>query len=84
MLEAIGVPPEERRTHYHFGPRPNFTQLDYIFCTEDIEVLDAGVLEGAIPLNKAQRALLPSDHLFIWAEIRAQAEEAAEAGPPPS
>ena len=78
VLEAIGVPPDERRTHYHFGPRPNFTQLDYIFCTEDIEVLGAGVLEGPIPLNRAQRNRLPSDHLFIWASIRPR-EEGADA-----
>jgi len=69
VLEAVGVPPERRRTHYHFGPAPNFVQLDYIFCTEDIEVLDAGVLEGEIPINRAQRARLPSDHLFIQATI---------------
>jgi endonuclease/exonuclease/phosphatase family metal-dependent hydrolase len=69
VLEAVGIPPDERRTHYHFGPEPNFTQLDYIFCSEDVEVLDAGVIEGEIPLNRAQRALLPSDHLFIGATI---------------
>jgi len=70
VLEAVGVPPESRRTHYHFGPRPNFAQLDYIFCTEDIEVLDAGVIEGEIPLNREQRSRLPSDHLFIRATLR--------------
>ncbi|HET7838380.1 MAG TPA: endonuclease/exonuclease/phosphatase family protein [Rectinemataceae bacterium] len=70
VLEAVGVPPGERRTHYHFGPAPNFTQLDYIFCTDDIEVLDAGVIEGDIPLSRAERARLPSDHLFIRARIR--------------
>lgn len=69
VLEAVGVPPADRRTHYHFGPRPNFAQLDYIFCSEDLRVLEAGVLEGAIPLNRAQRALLPSDHLFIRATL---------------
>ncbi len=69
VLEAVGIPVEKRRTHYHFSPKPNFAQLDYIFCSEDIEVLDAGVIEGAIPLNRAQRALLPSDHLFIRANI---------------
>jgi endonuclease/exonuclease/phosphatase family metal-dependent hydrolase len=70
VLEAVGIPPDERRTHYHFGPEPNFVQLDYIFCSEDIEVLDAGVIEGEIPLNRAQRARLMSDHLFIRATIR--------------
>jgi endonuclease/exonuclease/phosphatase family metal-dependent hydrolase len=70
VLEAVGVPVPERRTHYHFGPAPNFAQLDYIFCSEDVEVEAAGVVEEEIPLNRAQRALLPSDHLFIEATIR--------------
>jgi endonuclease/exonuclease/phosphatase family metal-dependent hydrolase len=70
VLEAVGIPVEERRTHYHFGPRPNFVQLDYIFCSDDVEVLDAGVIEGEIPLNREQRAKLPSDHLFIYATIQ--------------
>ncbi len=69
VLEAVGIPPDARRTHYHFGPRPNFVQLDYIFCTRDIEVLDAGVIEGEIPINREQRSRLPSDHLFIHATI---------------
>jgi len=70
VLEAVGVPSAERRTHYHFAPEPNFAQLDYIFCSPDIEVLSALVLEESIPLNRAQRDLLPSDHLFIEAELR--------------
>lgn len=70
VLEAVGVPPRLRRTHYHFAPAPNFAQLDYIFCSEDIEVLDASVIEGEIPINRAQRNLLPSDHLFIRARLR--------------
>jgi endonuclease/exonuclease/phosphatase family metal-dependent hydrolase len=71
VLEAVGLPAERRRTHYHFDRSgPNFAQLDYIFCSEDVEVLEAAVLEGEIPLNKAQRSLLPSDHLFIRALIR--------------
>ncbi len=69
VLEAVGIPPDARRTHYHFGPRPNFVQLDYIFCTPDIVVLDAGVIEGEIPINREQRSRLPSDHLFIHATI---------------
>ena len=48
---------------------PNFVQLDYIFCTHDIEVLDAGVIEESVPLNRAERDRLPSDHLFIRATI---------------
>jgi endonuclease/exonuclease/phosphatase family metal-dependent hydrolase len=71
VLEAMDLPHAERRTHYHFDRSgPNFAQLDYIFCSEDIEVLDAGVLEREIPLNRTQRDRLPSDHLFIEAEIR--------------
>jgi endonuclease/exonuclease/phosphatase family metal-dependent hydrolase len=70
VLEAVGVPAEARRTHYYFGPAPNFAQLDYIFVSEDLEVLDGGVIEGEIPINRAQRARLPSDHLFITATIR--------------
>jgi endonuclease/exonuclease/phosphatase family metal-dependent hydrolase len=69
VLEAVGIPPERRWTHYHFSPRPNFAQLDYIFCSDDIAVDRAGVVEGQIPMNRAQRFLLPSDHLFIEADI---------------
>lgn len=69
VLEAVGVPADGRRTHYHFGPEPHFTQLDYIFCSNDIWVFDAGVLEGVIPINRAQRDLLPSDHLMIRAVV---------------
>lgn len=71
VLEAVGVPSEKRRTHYYFGGgEANFTQLDYIFCSNDIEVLDAQVIEGEIPLNREQRSYLPSDHLFMRATIR--------------
>ena len=70
VLEAAGIPSERRWTHYHFSPRPNFAQLDYIFCSEDVEVLDGGVVEETIPLNRAQRDRLPSDHIFIEATVR--------------
>jgi endonuclease/exonuclease/phosphatase family metal-dependent hydrolase len=71
VLEAVGLPAEKRRTHYYFGGGvPHFTQLDYIFCSNDITVLDAQVLEGEIPINREQRETLPSDHLFIRAAIR--------------
>ena len=70
VLEAAGIPPELRRTHYYFGPEPNFVQLDYIFCSNDVQILDSGVLEGEIPINREQRNRLPSDHLFIRATIR--------------
>lgn len=85
VLEAVGVPPEERRTHYHFGPEPHFTQLDYIFCSQDLRVLSAGVLEGEIPLNRTQREYLPSDHLMIRAtvEVRQENKPVAEIPPAP-
>lgn len=86
VLEAVGVPAEKRRTHYYFGSEPNFTQLDYIFCSNDIEIRDARVIEGEIPINREQRARLPSDHLFIRATIRPTwhraGEKAAETPPP--
>ena len=69
VLEAVGVPPNDRRTHYHFGPKANFAQLDYIFCSRELEVLDAGVIEGVVPRNRTERYLLPSDHLFIRAHV---------------
>jgi endonuclease/exonuclease/phosphatase family metal-dependent hydrolase len=70
VLEAAGIPPDQRRTHYYFGPEPNFAQLDYIFCSSDVQILDSGVVEGEIPINREQRRRLPSDHLFIWARLR--------------
>lgn len=70
VLEAVGIPEEKRRTHYYFGGgEVHFTQLDYIFCSQDLEVRSAGVLEGEIPLNRQQREFLPSDHLFIRAQV---------------
>ncbi|MBN1518528.1 MAG: sigma-70 family RNA polymerase sigma factor [Spirochaetales bacterium] len=69
VLDRVGIPVSERRTHYHFGRKPSFSQLDYIFCTPDIDVLNGGVIEGIIPVNRDQRARLPSDHLFIRATI---------------
>ena len=69
VLAAVGIPPEKRRTHYYFGKGAHFSQLDYIFCTHDIEVLDAEVLEEAIPRNRQERNRLPSDHLFIRAVV---------------
>ncbi len=69
VLAAVGVPPESRRTHYYFGNGSSFNQLDYIFCTHDIEVIDAGVLEELVPRTREERRRLPSDHLFIRAII---------------
>jgi endonuclease/exonuclease/phosphatase family metal-dependent hydrolase len=81
VLEAMGVPADQRRTHYHFGPEPHFTQLDYIFCSQDLAVLDAGVVEGEIPLNRAQRNFLPSDHLMIQATVALEAPAPVPAMP---
>jgi len=69
VLAAVGIPPAERRTHYYFGGGKHFSQLDYIFCTHDICVLDAGVIEEAVPQNRDERKMLPSDHVFIRAKI---------------
>jgi endonuclease/exonuclease/phosphatase family metal-dependent hydrolase len=69
VLAAVGIPPDERRTHYYFGRGKNFSQLDYIFCTHDIDVIDAGVIEDAVPQNRDERNRLPSDHIFIRAII---------------
>jgi len=83
VLEAVGVPADQRRTHYHFAPEPHFTQLDYIFCSNDIRVLGAGVVEGEIPLNRAQRNFLPSDHLMIQALVAVGHEDPHPPPPEP-
>lgn len=72
VLAAVGVPPSQRHTHYYFGRGKHFSQLDYIFCTHDIEVLDAGVIEDAIPQNRDERFRLPSDHIFIRAVLETE------------
>lgn len=69
VLEQAGVPAAERRTHYYFSPAPSHNQLDYIFCTPDIQLLHAAVVEGDIPLNRDERAWLPSDHMMLRAAI---------------
>lgn len=82
VLEAVGIPTDLRRTHYHFGPEPHFTQLDYIFCSQDLRVDRAGVVEGEIPINRAQRNFLPSDHLMIEATISLEEPPKTKAGKP--
>jgi len=69
VLAAVGIPPAARHTHYYFGGGKHFSQLDYIFCTHDIDVLNAGVIEDAVPQNRDERNRLPSDHIFIRAKI---------------
>lgn len=68
-LEELGVPPDERVTHYYFGPKPNFTQLDYILCSSDIKIIDGGTMPGLVPWNAAERRRLPSDHVPIYAVV---------------
>jgi len=70
VLEAMGVPASARFSHYHFGETASFNQLDYIFCTEDIAILDGGMMVGDIPATFRERRLLPSDHIFLKAVIR--------------
>jgi endonuclease/exonuclease/phosphatase family metal-dependent hydrolase len=70
VLEAMGVPPEERITHYFFAPEPHFNQLDYIFCSNDMQILDAAILTEFVPATREERLWLPSDHCFLTARIR--------------
>lgn len=79
VLEAVGIPAELRRTHYYFDSEPHFHQLDYIFCSNDITIESARVIEGEIPINREQRNKLPSDHLFITATIIPPARAAQSA-----
>lgn len=80
VLAAVGIPPAQRRTHYYFGNGAHYSQLDYIFCTHDISVLDAGVLEEGIPRNREERNRLPSDHAFIRALIEVGDDDDAVTG----
>lgn len=70
VLEARAVPPGSRFTHYYFRGGPSFNQLDYIFCSNDIDILDGGTMADAIPVNFEERSRLPSDHIFLKATIR--------------
>ncbi len=70
VLEALGVPPAERVTHYYFTPQPHFNQLDYIFCSNDIQILDGGTIADFVPATRDERLWLPSDHVFLSATIR--------------
>jgi endonuclease/exonuclease/phosphatase family metal-dependent hydrolase len=69
VLAAVGIPPELRHTHYYFGNGKKFSQLDYIFCTHDIEILAGGTIEDEIPQTRQEKNNLPSDHLFIYAAV---------------
>lgn len=69
VLEAMRVPPSSRFTHYYFRDGPRFNQLDYIFCSDDITIVDGGMLADMMPTSFDERSRLPSDHLFLTASI---------------
>lgn len=69
VLAARGVPPDERHSHYWFGNGGKHSQLDYIFCTHDIDVQMAEAIEDVVPHSREERFKLPSDHLFVHARI---------------
>ncbi len=69
VLEAMRVPPGSRFTHYYFRDGPRFNQLDYIFCSNDIIVVDGGMIADMIPTSFDERSRLPSDHVFLTATI---------------
>lgn len=71
VLAAAGIPQAERHTHWYFGNGGRGSQLDYIFCTHDIEVLEASVISYGEPSNRAERDRLPSDHRFVRAVLQA-------------
>ena len=69
VLDALQVPPGSRFTHFYFRGGPSFNQLDYIFCSNDIAILDGGMMADIIPVNFEERSRLPSDHIFLKATI---------------
>ncbi len=75
VLAAVGVPPGQRRTYHYFGDGARASQLDYIFCTRDIEVLEAEVLEDQVPRSRSERDRLPSDHLLLRAVVEIDGQE---------
>jgi len=72
VLAAVGVPAAERRTHWYFGASGRGSQLDYLFCTHDIEVAAAATIGFGEPQNRAERYRLPSDHLFLRAILEVE------------
>lgn len=70
VLEAMGVEPADRVTHYYFADKPHFNQLDYIFCSNDLQILDGGTIVDFVPESFEERLWLPSDHIFLTATIR--------------
>jgi len=69
VLEAVEIPAGARFTHFYFSDKPNFSQLDYIFVSNDIEIIDGGMVTDMVPINYEQRKRLPSDHIFLEATI---------------
>ena len=70
VLEAMDVPVGARFSHFYFNAgAASFSQLDYIFCSNDITILDGRALADMVPINYAQRRRLPSDHVFLTATI---------------
>jgi endonuclease/exonuclease/phosphatase family metal-dependent hydrolase len=69
VLEAMDIPSRARFSHFYFRDGLNFSQLDYIFVSNDLAVTDGGMLGDMVPLNYEQRRRLPSDHIFITATI---------------
>ncbi len=69
VLEAMDVPAHARYSHFYFKSGPSFSQLDYIFCSKDLHILDGGMVGDLVPLNYEQRRRLPSDHIFLRATI---------------
>ncbi len=72
VLAAVGVPAAERRTHWYFGATGRGSQLDYLFCTHDIEVASAATIGFGEPQNRSERYRLPSDHLFLRAILEVE------------
>lgn len=77
VLEAMDVPAHARYSHFYFKSGPSFSQLDYIFCSADLDVLDGGMVGDLVPLNYEQRRRLPSDHIFLRATIGFRASATA-------
>jgi endonuclease/exonuclease/phosphatase family metal-dependent hydrolase len=69
VLEAMDIPERARFSHFYFRDGLNFSQLDYIFVSNDLAVTGGGMLGDMVPLNYEQRRRLPSDHIFITATI---------------
>ena len=69
VLEAMDVPAHARFSHFYFKGGPSFSQLDYIFCSNDLEIVDGGIIGDLVPINYEQRRRLPSDHVFLRATV---------------